>query len=128
MSTLVNPVTKRTFELDHLLSCWIDWSSDPKLVAVLLRKGIKPMTLKILAHQVQTMLEGRKPIAEKQVCAWLLAFIGDRVSRRQVARYVSQSRQVPLRDAVRDLYVMAQDCRKVVDSQVLKLAPMAVIH
>lgn len=128
MTGLVNPLTKRTFLLDDLLSAFMDFSGEKALVKIVLERGVSPKSLIGCAVKAKAAVDRETTVSEREVCQWLLVFIGDRQARRAVARHVSHSRGVPLAQAVRDLYALALDCRRTVESEIVQLAPTAVVH
>lgn len=119
-SELVSPRhTNRSFAAEALLDAFMSLTADQVVIASLLRAGVKPEALVAAAWTVKRASVGTKPVSIRQAATWLLMVVGDRQVRHEIARHVSVSRGVPLKDATRDLFALAIDCLRRVESAVI---------
>jgi hypothetical protein len=111
--TIFNPTTGETNEKDRLLSLLMEWTTEPRLIAAMIKRGLADfMGISQLAAMIRRTVDGQdaegdlavQPMSERQMACAIKAFIDDSETRNVIARYVSKSRGIKYDQAKADLY------------------------
>ncbi len=109
---LIDPATMRTGRHKRLLETLVEWTSDERLIAALMRCGVDTKTIVQTVGYVNLTLKtkGETGLSERQMAAQILYFfLRSRPMRQAVAAHVHRVHGIPKRQAMRDLWEMRKE-------------------